>query len=68
MTPLPKGAPKVGSWVEVRNRFNGRWAAGFVLESVDESGYHVRRVRDGQVIPEGVLAKDVRPTPRMPPR
>jgi hypothetical protein len=22
-----------GSWVEVRSRFNGRWAAGFVVEA-----------------------------------
>ena len=68
MTLMAKRAPKAGSWVEVRNRFNGRWAAGFVVESVDESGYEVRRVRDNHVIPQRVATEDVRPTPRMRPR
>jgi hypothetical protein len=65
MTSMPRRTPKPGSWVEVRNRFNRRWAAGFVVESVDESGYEVRRVRDNHLIPQRVPAEDVRPTPRM---
>ena len=40
-----------GMRVEVRRRFDERWARGFEVAEVTEGGYRVRRVSDGQVLP-----------------
>lgn len=46
-----------GSVVEVRTRFDGRWAAGYVAEAVVSAGYVLRRACDGRLVP-GVFAPD----------
>ncbi len=56
-----------GAWVEVRNQFNGRWAAGFVVESIEDDGYRVRRLRDRELIDMPLSFDDVRPIPRLHP-
>jgi hypothetical protein len=54
-----------GEWVQVRNRFNGRWSPGFVVERRLESGYAVRRLRDNSLLPEPVASSDVRRPPAL---
>ena len=51
--PAPSGDLRPGTRVEVRNRFDGSWAAGFELADApsDEGGWHVRRLSDGSVLP-----------------
>ena len=55
-----------GTRVEVRNRFDGSWSTGFLLEQeeTDESGRpqwrRVRRQSDGMVLPEQFRPADVR--------
>jgi hypothetical protein len=58
---------KSGTHVEVRTKFDGNWAAGFVLEheEVDAETLRpawrtVRRASDGMVIPERFSPADVR--------
>ena len=50
-----------GTAVEVRNRFEQRWARGFEIVAVEEGGYRVRRLSDGSVLPVTIAADDVRP-------
>lgn len=40
-----------GTKVEVRRRYDNRWAQGFEVAAVDGDGYLVRRRSDGTVIP-----------------
>lgn len=40
-----------GTKVEVRRRYDNRWARGFEVAAVDGEGYLVRRRSDGSVIP-----------------
>jgi hypothetical protein len=49
-----------GTRVEVRQRFDGRWARGFLVEKASEAGYVVRRDHDGVVLPEVFPADEVR--------
>ena len=53
-----------GTRLEVRSRFDQRWARGFELaEVVDEGGeprYRVRRRSDGSVLPALFIDDDVR--------
>jgi len=59
---------RAGEWAEVRNRFNGEWSPGFVVESRQESGYLLRRLRDGALVPETLPFGDVRrPSTLSPP-
>ena len=51
---------RAGEWAEVRNHFNGEWSPGFVVESREESGYSLRRLRDGALVPETLPFGDVR--------
>jgi hypothetical protein len=53
-----------GTRVEVRRRFDAKWARGF--EVVDHSGglYHLRRMSDGATLPVGFVDDDVRPERR----
>ena len=47
--------------VEVRNRFDGQWVDGFQVAEELASGYRLRRVADGVILPEEFAADDVRP-------
>jgi len=49
-----------GTRVEVRNRFDGRWARGFEVASVDDDGYRVRRLSDGNELPTRFDDADIR--------
>jgi hypothetical protein len=50
-----------GRWVQVRNRLNGKWSPGFVVDGVEEDGYRLRRARDGGILPSLFRPEDVRP-------
>lgn len=50
----------VGTKVFVRNRFLGGWSTGFAVAEVLDSGYCLRRLSDGYVIPEVFEPEDVR--------
>jgi hypothetical protein len=52
-----------GRRVEVRNRFTGTWSRGFEIADVVASGYRIRRLSDGSVLPTPFLSEDVRPRP-----
>jgi hypothetical protein len=49
-----------GTRVEVRQRFDGKWARGFVVETANADGYAIRREHDGMLLPERFAAEDVR--------
>lgn len=49
-----------GSPVEVRRRFDQRWARGFRVVDTDETGYAIRRESDGVVLPVRFPAADLR--------
>ena len=50
----PTGTLGPGTRVEVRSGYGTSWARGFEVAGVDGDGaqYRVRRVSDGQVLPE----------------
>lgn len=54
-TPL---AP--GTKVDVRNRYQGTWVRGFEVADVTDTGYRIRRLSDGSVLPELFIRDDVR--------
>lgn len=49
-----------GMRVEVRNRFDGRWVAGFEVAEVLPGTYRLVRVSDGEELPVAIEADDVR--------
>jgi len=49
-----------GTRVEVRQRFDGRWSHGFLVENANEEGYILRREHDGKLLPERIPSGDVR--------
>jgi hypothetical protein len=50
-----------GTRVEVRNRFDGSWARGFVVAATDEDGrYRITRQSDGDLLPTAFDREDVR--------
>jgi len=53
-----------GTRLEVRSRFDQRWARGFELEEIVVEGgeprYRVRRRSDGSVLPALFIDEDVR--------
>ena len=51
---------EVGDRVEVRRRFDAQWARGFEIVEVTQTGYHVRRESDGEVLPVEFSDDDVR--------
>lgn len=51
---------KPGTRVEVRRRFDRRWARGFEIAEVLDSGYRIRRLSDDSVLPEVFCPDDVR--------
>lgn len=50
-----------GTAVEVRRRFDNRWARGFVIESATDEGYTLRRDSDDSVLPVPFASVDLRP-------
>ena len=51
----------VGQTVEVVNRFDGSWCAGFTIAAVVAGGFRVRRLSDGVVLPVVFPIGTVRP-------
>ena len=51
---------RVGTRVEVRSTFDGSWLRGFEVVAVDDQGYELRRLSDGEVLPTRFPADDVR--------
>lgn len=49
-----------GTRVEVRRRFDDRWARGFEIAEVCPDGYRLRRLSDHTVIPTEFCGSDVR--------
>ena len=49
-----------GTKVEVRKRFDGKWARGFTVESSNREGYIVRRDHDQVLLPERFPHDEVR--------
>lgn len=49
-----------GTHVEVRNRFDQRWARGFRVAEVVPGGYRIRRESDGSVLPVVFSADEIR--------
>ena len=50
----------VGTRVEVRTGFDRSWAKGFVVESLADDGYRLRRRSDRAVLPGTFTPDDVR--------
>ena len=50
----------VGTVVEVRERFRGRWSRGFVITESTVDGYLLRRLSDRSVLPTRFTWADVR--------
>jgi hypothetical protein len=46
--------------VEVRSRFDQRWAPGFVIVALDADGYRIRRVSDGAELPTRFSRDEIR--------
>ena len=62
---VPHDAPRPGrlepgTKVEVRTGFDRSWAPGFLVESVTDDGYRVRRRSDDHVLPVAIAQADVR--------
>jgi hypothetical protein len=51
---------EAGMRVEVRRRFDQRWARGFEVIEATEKGYRVKRLSDGTEIPTEFAPEDVR--------
>jgi hypothetical protein len=49
-----------GTEVEVRNRFTGEWSVGFEVVGRANGVVHVRRLRDGAILPTGFREEEVR--------
>ena len=49
-----------GDRVEVRNRFDARWARGFEVAKVKDDGILVRRLSDGEELPVTFAEDEVR--------
>ncbi|HET6795222.1 MAG TPA: hypothetical protein VFH45_12295 [Acidimicrobiales bacterium] len=49
-----------GAEVEVRTRFDGRWVRGYAVESVEDAGIRLARLRDRQVLPALFASEEVR--------
>ncbi len=49
-----------GTRIEVRNRFDHRWARGFEVAEVLDDGYRVRRTSDASVLPSRFSSDEVR--------
>ena len=56
----PAGHFGPGTRVEVRSGYGSSWARGFEVADVDGGEYVVRRMSDGQVLPETFEPAEVR--------
>ena len=56
----------VGTAVEVRSRFDRRWAGGFSVAAVARDAYQLRRTSDGSVLPAWFPSDDIRRTVALP--
>lgn len=54
------GAMAPGTRVEVRRRFDLKWARGFEVAEVVKDGYRILRRSDGTVLPVAFSAEEVR--------
>ncbi len=64
MTPLDAGTTvslRTGTEVEVLTRYEGHWASGFAIASVDQDRFRLRRHSDGAVLPVSFSASQIRP-------
>ena len=52
---------EAGGRIEVWNRFLGSFAGDFEIAAVADSGYHIRRTSDDEVLPRQFSAEDIRP-------
>jgi hypothetical protein len=52
----------VGTTVEVRSRFDRRWARGFSIAAVARDAYQLRRLSDGSVLPAWFPHDEIRRT------
>jgi len=50
-----------GTEVEVLTRYEGHWASGFAIASVDQDRFRLRRHSDGVVLPVSFRADQIRP-------
>jgi len=55
-------APRPGEPVEVFNSFTRDWSRGFVVDDATETGYRLRRVSDGTILPSVFVSSEVRRT------
>ena len=56
----PDGLIEHGTRVEVKSRFDGKWARGFTIETGNGDGYTVRREHDQVLLPERFPHDEVR--------
>jgi len=49
-----------GDKVEVRRKFDAQWAKGFEVAETTETGFRVRRLSDGDILPVEFLERDLR--------
>lgn len=62
MSGNPVERPRSGEPVEVYNAFSGDWSTGFVVAEATGTGYRLRRISDGAVLPAVFDPTDVRRT------
>ena len=58
--PPSSTAIAIGTEVDVRRRFDGAWARGFEVCEQTDTGYRLRRLSDGSVLPVAFPPLDVR--------
>lgn len=58
--PTRRAGLQVGTQVEVRNRFDGRWSTGFEVAEALGDRYRLVRLSDGEPLPVTIDADDVR--------
>ncbi len=49
-----------GTRVQVRRKFDDKWATGFEVAEATTQGYRVRRMSDGELIPVPIAEEDLR--------
>ena len=59
--PIARDPIPVGTRVEVRSRFIGTWSRGFEIADHRGTGYLIKRLSDGSVLPDDFDPADVRP-------
>lgn len=61
-SPAPLAPPvfESGDKVEVRRRFDDKWARGFEVVEATDTGYRLRRLSDGVELPTTFPNNDVR--------